>query len=348
MRRMTVRAIAIALLVAIGAAGCGGEDDGSAVTSIALVAPGRGNDLDWTRQAREAFEAIAERRRLTGLIAEDVTAEQVPTAFGQLDDRGAELVFAHDPSYAQAAARAAADTGVPTLVWGDADAVEPGLVGDVEVAASDGGFLAGALSSHATGIKSVGILIADDGTAWDTRNWNLMAGGVIAGARHEIPHVRIELHWVGGPDGTTFEEMQSTAEDLLNRRVQTLFALGGRTALGVLKGVDKTIGEEEYAGVIGDKATVNTLSDVVTSVLYDFDGLFRRAIADVRAGRFGERPYTLTFENGGLSLLRTGRTPDDAYAAAMVAQREIADGTIEVPETPTRDAVRALLREPAG
>ena len=337
-------ALAIALAIAGGAAGCGEESD-PAVRSIALVTPGRGNDLDWSRHARDAVEQISEERRLTGHIAEDVTAEQIPGAFQQLSDRGSEFVFANDPSYARAAARAAERTGVPTLVWGDPGALEPGLVGDVEVAASDGGFLAGALTAHATGIKSVGILIADDGTAWDSRNWNLMAGAYIAGARHEVPHVKIEVHWVGGPDGTTYEEMQAKGEELLDRRVQTLFTLGGRSALGVLRAVDKTIGEEEYAGVIGDKATVNTESDVVTSVLYDFDGLFRRAIRDLRTGRFGERPYRLTFENGGLRLLSTGRTPTDAYDAAMTAQQELAEGAIEVPQTPTRADVLALLRE---
>lgn len=341
-----VGALGIALAIAGGTAGCGEESD-PAVRSIALVTPGRGNDLDWSRHAREAVEQISEERRLTGLIAEDVTAAQVPGAFDQLADRGSELVLAHDPSYAQAAARAAERTGVPTLVWGEPGAVEPGLVGDVEVAASEGGFLAGALTAHATGIKSVAVLIADDGTAWDTRNWNLMAGAYIAGARHEIPHVKIEVHWVGRFDGTTYAEMQAKAEELLARRVQTLFALGGRSALGVLRAVDKTIGEEEYAGVIGDKATVNTESDVVTSVLYDFDGLFRRAIRDLRAGRFGERPYRLTFENGGLRLLVTGRTPVDSYEEAMAAQKALAEGTIEVPETPTRADVLAVLREPA-
>ncbi len=347
---MRLGALLAALTVAVGVAACGGGESNPPVESMGLVVPGRtGNDLDWTRHAREAFEALADDRGLTGLIADDATAGQIPTAFEQLADRGAELVFANDPTYTAAAARAAEETGVPALVWGNPDALEPGLVGDVEIAAADGGFLAGALAARATGIKSVAALVADDGSAWDARNWNLMAGAFVAGARYAVPDVRVAVRWVGGSDGTTSAEMKRAGEELLlEDRVQTLFALGGRSAIGVLEAVDRKLGEEVYAGVIGDKALANTESDVITSVLYDFDGLFRRAIADVRAGRFGERPYELTFENGGLRLLQTGRTPQDAWEDTLAVQQQLVDGTIEAPQTPTRADVLALLGESSG
>ena len=341
MGRMRVGALAAALVVAIGVAACGGDDPPD-VRSIALVSPGEGNDADWTRRSREAFEELAEQRRLAGLIAEGVTAAQARGAVEQLADAGADLVVANDSRYAREAVRAAASTGVPTLVWGARGAREPGLVGDVEIAAADAGFLVGALSGHS--FDSIAVLIADDGSAWDARNWNLMAGGVIAGARHEAPGVRLTVEWVDGSDGpATTRDVKRASDHLLDRGFMTLVALGGRTTVAAFDEVSWRRQEQVFGGVIGDRAPIDVNSVVLTSVMYDFDGLFRRAVGDLRAGRFGERPYTLTFQNGGLRLLFTGRTSLDTVDSARAAQAALEAGDLDVPETPTRADVRALL-----
>jgi basic membrane lipoprotein Med (substrate-binding protein (PBP1-ABC) superfamily) len=338
-------ALAAALaLVAGGASACGSTDKTVQVRSVALVTPGSGNDLDWTRQARDALERMSERHRVSASIANDVTTAEAGRAVDQVAREGADLILADESSYAPTAVRAARAADKPVLVWGDRAALESGKVGDVEIAAAQGGYAAGALSSHATDIKHVAVLVAEEGTAWDAQNWNRMAGGFIAGARREVPDVRIDVQWVGGPDGATPAAMKRAAAALIAHGAQTLFSLGGRSAIGVLRAIDRTTGEQEYAGVIGDKSTVNTESDVVTSVVYNFDWLFRRAISDARAGTFGDRPYTLSFGNGGLQLLSTGRTPSDAYEAALQAARDAVNGKVQVPDTPTRAEVRALLR----
>lgn len=330
-------------LAAGGLSACGSAQHGAPVRSVALITPGPSNDLDWTRQAREALERMVEAHQVKGSTADGVTAAQAGGAVEQMAREGADLVLADEPSYAAAAASAAKRAGKPVLVWGDRAATKAGLVGDVEVAAAQAGYVAGALAGHATGIKNVAVLIADEGTPWDATNWNRMAGGFIAGARREAPNARIAVQWVGGANGASPAAMKQAAERLTRQRVQTIFALGGRSAIGVLRAIDRTTGEQEYAGVIGDKATVNTEDDVVTSVLYDFGSLFRRAIADVRSGRFGKEPYTLSFANGGLQLLRTGRTPSDAYESALQARDDAVSGRVKLPDTPTRAQVRALL-----
>lgn len=344
MVRKLASALAAIVIVAFSAVACG-EEKRDAVRSIALLAPGASHDVDWSRHARTAVEDIAEQRKLAGLIAGDVEPRQVRPAFRQLAAEGADLVFAHDPAYARAAAAGARDTEIPALVWGDRDLATPRLVGVVEIDAAHAGFVVGVLTAHASTVKKLAVLITEDGTGWDRTTWNVMAGGFIAGVRNELPGADVSVHWVGGADGATVAEVERAAAKLLDRGINTLFTLGRETAIGALKAVDADPGEEVYAGVIGDKASVSTGNSVVAAVLYDFGVVYRKAIADVRAGRFGERPYRLTFANGGLHLLQTGRTPSDAYEAALAAQERLSEGALQVPDTPTRADVLALLNE---
>jgi basic membrane lipoprotein Med (substrate-binding protein (PBP1-ABC) superfamily) len=122
-----------------------------------------------------------------------------------------------------------------------------------------------------------------------------------------------------------------------------VFALGGASTLGALRAVEKVQGEDQYIGVIGDKAEFNRENYVLESLMYDTRAIFRQAVRDVRSGSFAEHPYELTLKNRGLWLLETGRTPSDAYAAGIEAARRIGRGRLSVPVTTTKEAVEALI-----
>jgi basic membrane lipoprotein Med (substrate-binding protein (PBP1-ABC) superfamily) len=129
-----------------------------------------------------------------------------------------------------------------------------------------------------------------------------------------------------------------------------IFALGGAATVGALQAVREIEGENLYVGVIGDKATYNTDNSVLVSVMFNTRPVFEQALRDVRTGRFGEHPYALTLRNRGVWLYQTGRTPSDAYEAGIRAGREIDRGRIKVPDTPTSQAVEALIagEQPEG
>jgi hypothetical protein len=84
------------------------------------------------------------------------------------------------------------------------------------------------------------------------------------------------------------------------------------------------------------------------TVLYDFEPLYRRAIADLRAGRFGERSYALRLADGGLRIEGNSGTPEDAAEAADAVRRQLVQGELEAPETPTAESLDALLAEGGG
>ena len=76
---------------------------------------------------------------------------------------------------------------------------------------------------------------------------------------------------------------------------------------------------------------------LLSSVLWDFTDIYTQAIADIGAGTFGAANYDLTVANG-ISLLKTDKAPAEVWTEIETAQQGIADGSIEVPLTPTQAA----------
>ena len=343
--RWTALAV-VAVLVAIAAAvtGCGSsEESGVDVRKVAFVAPFADNEPDWTLQAREV---VAEWPRRLGVrvdIADASQTDDVRAVLEQVSREGNQLVFAHDSHYADDAEAVAEQTRVPTLVWGERSDPVEGLVGEITVQDKEGGYLAGRVAAQAAVTRRLGIIVIADGTAWETATWNRMAGGFIAGAREHDPRVRLYYEQVGEQGDATEQEVYAAALRMQRRGAQIIFALGGAATTGALRAVEQVEGENQFVGVIGDKSEFNRENHVLVSVMLDTRGVFERAVRDVRSGRFGERPYALTLRNRGVWLFQSGRTPADAYEAGMRSGEKIQRGELEVPVTPTRDTVEALL-----
>jgi basic membrane lipoprotein Med (substrate-binding protein (PBP1-ABC) superfamily) len=336
--------------LAMGAAGCGSSERSTDVTKVAFVAPYSDNEPDWTLQAQEVLE---DWPRKLGVRVDKVDASQTSDIRGALEQVSHEdnqLVIAHDSRYADDAEAVAKETRVPALVWGERSDPSDGLVGQITVQDKEGGYMAGLVTAHSAYTRRIGIVVIADGSAWDTATWNRMAGGFVAGARSNDPRVQISYVQVGQDGRATAKEVHDATKRLTDRGSQMIFALGGAATVGALRAITEAGGEDQYVGVIGDKAAFNTENNVLVSVMYDTRPAFEQARRDVRAGTFGDHPYALTLRNRGVWLFSTGRTPQDALEAGLAAGRQIERGRIRVPVTPTSEAVEALIagEEPEG
>ncbi len=345
--RWTVLAVVAALAIVV--TGCGSES-GTTVRKIAFVAPYGDNEPDWTLRAQEV---VREFPRYLGIRVDTADASQTSDIHGVLEQVSHEhnqLVIAHDSRYADAAEAVAADTRVPELVWGERPHARKGLVGQVTVQDKEVGYMAGVVAAHAAITRRLAIIVLADGSAWDLATWNRMAGGFVAGARSVEPPERFAYVQVGQNGSATVEEVHDAALRLLKSGSQMIFTLGGRSTLGALRAVEQQQGENQFIGVIGDKAAFNRENYVLESVMYEFRPVFDQAVEDLRRGRFGDRPYELSLRNRGVYILPTGRTPLDAYEAAVTAKGRIVRGQLRVPETSTSEAVQALIagRTPQG
>lgn len=332
----------VAALV-MGAAGCGSSEKGTDVTKVAFVAPYSDNEPDWTLQAQEVLEEWPKRLHVRVDKIDASKTSDLRGVFEQVAHEGNQLVFAHDSRYADVAEAVAKQTRVPTLVWGERSDPSDGVVGQITVQDKEGGYEAGLVAAHSAYTRRLGIVVIADGSAWDTATWNRMAGGFVAGARSNDPTVEISYVQVGENGRATAQQVHDATKRLTDHGSQMIFALGGAATVGALHAITEAGGEDQYVGVIGDKATFNTENNVLVSVMLDTRGAFEQARRDVRAGTFGEHPYALTLRNRGVWLFTTGRTPSDAYEAGMAAGEKIKRGTLKVPVTPTSAAVEALI-----
>ncbi len=342
MLRARWMALAVVAAVAIGVVGCGGASRPD-VRKIAFVAPYRDNEPDWSLKAQEV---VREWPRARGIRVDTADASQTTDIRGVLEQVSHEhnqLVIAHDSRYAEAAEAVAADTKVPELVWGERPHAKKGLVGQITVQDKEAGYIAGVVAAHAAITNRLAVLVLADGSAWDLGMWNRMAGGFVAGARSVDPKEQIAYVQVGQNGSATVEQVQKAALRLLESGSQMIFTLGGRSTLGALRAVEKKQGEDEYIGVIGDKAAFNRENFVEESIMFEFRPVFDQALEDLRRGRFGQHPYELTLANRGVWLLNTGRTPSDAYEDGLAAQAKIERGALTVPAASTSEAVQALI-----
>jgi basic membrane protein A len=349
-------ALVVVALLAAGVAGCGSGESGTDVEKVALVVPGRDNEPDWTLQAK-AVVADFPRQLGIGVDVADASGSDVAAVLEQVSHEGNQLVIAHDSRYAEAAETVAEKTDVPALVWGERPDPPDGLVGEITVQDKEGGYMAGIVAVKAAITRRLGIVVADDGSDWDVATWNRMAGGFVAGARSIDPKAEIYYEQAGTDGDATAEQMDAAAQRVLERGAQMLFILGGRTTIGAQRALEarEGTGETLFIGVVSDKSSTRRLEEagvpyMLGSVIWEPKPAFRQAVRDVRAGTFGDRPYALTLRNRGVWLYVTGRTPGDAYEAAIEAQGKMSRGTLRVPATPTSDAVERLVEgaPPAG
>ena len=310
-------ALAVMCAIAVGVVGCGGgDDDKPAGTDIVIVTPGTRDDPDWTKQVTDGGQAAAKK---LGIRAKVVDGSAGGALKRSLTTR-AQLLVVPSEADRSAAVRLAVGSEVPTLVWGDPNALKAGLVGDVEADLRPGAYQAGAMAVQAARERSIGIVVCDDGSGgWDLSDRFEIAAAYLAGARSKDPKTKAG-YVIAGSDA---EGAKQATVELAKRKLQMIMPICGAPGnRGVVEGLEQVtknveMGEDQLVGLVGDKGEVNRENIVLTSVMINPAVAIEKALRDIRTDRFGTSVYRLTLANKGITLLQTGRTPADAYEAAL-------------------------------
>ena len=347
-------AAAATLLLAIGLiAGCGGDDDDDegdgngeataeevSISNFGIVAPEEGNDYGWNQQAVEAAEQVAGDLGIEVEVADGAGYEDVTPILRELATTdGAEFIVAQASGYNTTAPDVAAQTGVPTLVWDNPEANEPELVANTGTDSEEGGYLAGVLAANTTQTDHLGIVISADDT-----NWNQQAGGFVAGARSVDPQIEISLAQIGEAGYADAAGGRRVTSAVIADGADVVFGMGDGSSFGMLQAIEQA-DDVWFIDVIGDKTEIDEQGVLLSSVLWNFDGLYTRAIEDIGAGTFGQEGYTLNLENEGIALLQTEHIDDELWTELEDTRQQIIDGEIEVPYTAEQSEVEALINE---
>ncbi|CAN5369737.1 BMP family protein [soil metagenome] len=315
----------------------GGETDATTVSNIAIVAPENESDHGWNQAGLAAAQTAADDLGLTLTSLPDAGWDNTETVLAQVAADGAQFIIAHASGYGVAAAKVAADTGVPILIQ-DTGENTPGLVGKVTTEAEQGGYLAGIAAAMSTTSKTVGIVVSADDA-----NWFKMSSGFAEGVYSVDPSITVLYASVGPAAYGDSAGGKATTEQLIAAGADVIFGMGDGATTGYLQAVEAAPGVL-YIADIGDVTDAMTDSSrLLTSVLWNYADTYKQAIEDIDAGNFGKQGYSLTVENGGLSLQESALLTPEIQAAIDTAKAGIIDGSIKPTAAADGDAVKAVI-----
>jgi basic membrane protein A and related proteins len=349
-RRSTVWAAGAATLLLVGGAfstlaqspGTSTAPGTSKVTRVGIVAPEKATDMGWNQQGVDGATEAAQSVGAQIDVAAEAGYGDVAPVLRQLQDDGSNFIVAQGSGYATTAAQFAAQSGVPVIVYDAPTLTTPGLVADVVTNAQQGAYLAGVLAAKMTKTNTLGMVISADTPSWHKAN-----GGFVTGAQSVNPNIKFVLQQIGKDAYGDQEGGKRTTDQIIAAGADVVFGQGDGASFGMLQSVETATppaGADKvwFIDVVGDKTSIDDKGVLLSSVLWNFGGTFKQAIADIDAGTFGAKGYVQDLANGGIALLQTSNITADAQAAIDAAKAGIAAGTIVIPETTTLDSVKAL------
>lgn len=345
--RITTLALAIgvsaALLVSSGCSGRGagssGDAAGSKVESIAIVTPEKETDHGWNQQGLRAAQAVADKLDIRFDENSNVGYDNSETILTQVAESGADLLIAHASGFATAGKRVGETTGVPTLVV-DVPSNVPGKVATILTEAQQGAYLAGVAAALSTQQKIIGIVASAENA-----NWFAMSSGFAEGVYSVDPDIQLEIAYIGPAEYADAAGGARVANQVIATGADIIFGMGDGATVGYLQAVENANMPYpvRYIATIGDVSPIDPKQVTLTSVLWNFEGAYSDAVADIENGTFGTKTYTLTVENDGLTLQDNSQLSEAALAAVKSARQGIIDGSISVTKATSKEAVQKVI-----
>src|SRR5881397_3483161 len=246
----------------------------------------------------------------------------------QLINGGAKFIVAHASGYDTIATRLAKQYKVPMITYDVPTNLTKGLVSYITTSSEQGAYLAGILAAKTTKTHKVGIVIsaADD-------NWYKMSGGFAAGFRSVDKSSKIFFATVSPTGYDDAAGGKRVADSVIAQGADVLFTMGDNASFGYLQAVESAkVGHKVWMiGDIGNMTPIDKKHVFLSSVLWNFTGVYKQAIKDVNAGTYGTHGYDLSLKNGGISLLKSKYIPASTWAAITAAKAKIMSGAIKVP-----------------
>lgn len=320
----------------------GGEESGGGEVSIkkmSIIVPEKATDYGFNQAGVEGAETVANEDNIELEVAEEAGYEDITPILEEFATNGSEFIIAHAGGYNTIAPEIAEQTGVPTLVGENPEAMVPGLVANWKSEISEGSYMAGVLAAKTSKSHKLGIVISADSTVW-----NRMSGGFVVGARSVDPSIEITLAQISQAGFADVAGGKRVAKAEIGAGADVIFGMGDGASFGYLKAVEEAPGVK-FIDVIGDKTPIDHKHVLLSSVLWKYENVFREAVEDLDKGTFGEKEYVLSLEGEGISLLKTPLISSSVWNELEAIKKELIAGKIKVPLTEEKSEVEALIKQ---
>lgn len=326
---MKTRLLLVVLVVAALVAACapaGGTTGGK--FRVAVVMPSATTDMAFSQSMFSALQAV--QKEMGGEANFEIKFSEnmfkVPDAAAALRDyasQGFNLVIAHGSQYGASVEEIAKDFPAVAFAWGtDVNTFGLPNVTAYTAAAEEGGYVNGVLAAKVTTSKKIGVTgpveVGDAKTYID---------GFVQGVASVDPSINVAKTWTG-----SFSDVALMAE-----AAKTHIANGADVLTGSSQSVVGSIQAAKDAGKVlwfGTQQDQASLAPdlVVASQVYDWTGMIKELVNDVKGGKLGGKTFILQLKNDGLKIAFNSNynLPADAKAAAEKAIADIKSGAIKV------------------
>jgi simple sugar transport system substrate-binding protein len=317
---------------------------GVTIDQIAVVTPASRTNQGWDQQAADAVDAVAKKNGIKSTVAENAGYEDITPVLRDLAAGGAGLIICHASGYQTVCPEFAAESKVPVAVIENPKAVSPMLVSDIETQAQEVAYLAGVLAGKVTKTGTVGVVVSGE-----PPTWNYMTVGFAEGLKAAKPNAKMLYSVIGEAAYDDAAGAKRVTEQQLAANADVIFGMGDGASFGMIQAIEEHNAQSGankawFIDVIGDKRAEH--GDVLlSSVLFDYTGIYQQMIDDLKAGTFG-KIYTMDVKNGGVRLLDLpADIGQDVKDAVDTAQKDIVDGKIKVDAISDADAMKAKIAE---
>jgi len=326
----------------LGASGPARTQQARQVRKIAIMTPERGTDMGWNQAGIVSARAAAQRLGVQLEIAEGLGYPDIRPIMRELAGNGADLIIAHASGYNNTAFEVGVERNVPVAIVDTPRKVtRPGLVADYTLSGHQGAYLAGALAARATRTGTLGVVVSGE-----PPSWNSQTHAFVQGARAARANVPIRYAVIGPAAFSDAPGGRRVADAVIAAGADIILGQGNGATMGMLQAITTARaadgGQVWLIDVIGDKSAV-AANHLLTAVLWDITPVIVNMVEDVRAGRFGARPYTIGLGDDSVRLLRTRHITDAQWAELEALKARVVGGQVEVPYVGDAAAVRALV-----
>jgi simple sugar transport system substrate-binding protein len=308
---------------------------------VVIATPAKTSDYGWNAQGVAGLQQAAAAYNVKVNVVQNIGYDKTDTVLRQLAQTKPSLIVAHASGYDTSAQRIAQQYKVPMITYDIPTMLSKGVLSNITTQSQQAAYLAGILAAETTKTNKVGVIIS----ASDT-NWYKMTGGFAAGAHSIKPGLPIVFAEIGSASYDDAAGGKRVATSVIASGADVIFAMGDGASFGYLQAIGSAHAGHKvwYIGDIGNMTPIDTNHVLLSSVLWNFAGADKQAIADIKNGTFGTRGYQLTLGNGGVSLLKTSYIAASVWSKIQTAQQGIISGSVTVPDTTTASAAQKVLK----
>jgi len=291
---------------------------------VALVLPGRINDVSWNQAAYEGLKQVEKDLGIETAYSENVSVADVERVLRDYATAGYDLILAHSFNYGDAVFKVAKD--FPNLKFGWATGFKSAPnVAFYDWPAHEVGYLVGMLAAYMSKTGKVGAL-----GGFDVPDVVRALEGFKLGAKAVNPNVRIFTTYIG--DWEDAAKAKEAALAHIENGADVVYINGDGISYGVIEAA-----KEKGVYAIGGIADQYSLAPetILSSTVLNVGFTIKKMVEDVQAGKLKES-YLYSLKEGGVDIapyhaLEKG-IPQEVKDKIAKTKQDILEGKFQVPD----------------